>query len=480
VTGLLLVLALGQLPNYGVGAGSCGPGKAVTALNRGRPPTCSAVTGSGAAGPTGPTGPTGPMGPSGPQGVQGIQGVQGPAGAVGPTGPQGPAGPSGPSGPQGPAGADGAAGATGPAGPSGPSGPAGPAGANATPAGASGDLQTNNGLGGFGAYAGASCGAPTLLRAISSAGGATCASLRLDQLANPTGDTAFTYPSGAKHLWTFTGSTDNAFSIHGDGAFTGAGDLVHIHKTGTGSSAGADALHVEVDTDTTMTGLRVTMANATRDAINTNGLVTAGGFVGPLTGTASTASALSTPGAAGQFWKNGNVWAAPDWTDLTGKPGTFAPVDATASVTGGIRLTGQLGGTATSPTVTGVTGAVVSLISHVNGTLPIANGGTNSSATPTNGGLGYGTGTAHAYTAAGTAGQVPRSAGAGAPVWVGVQSCTSSATTTCTITVARSGCAPVCSMTTSVSTTMRAATSGTTLTCTFGTSGTNTCNCFCP
>jgi hypothetical protein len=33
--------------------------------------------------------------------------------------------------------------------------------------------------------------------------------------------------------------------------------------------------------------------------------------------------------------------------------------DATNAVTGGVRLTGQLGGTATSPTVTGVTGAVV-------------------------------------------------------------------------------------------------------------------------
>ena len=52
-----------------------------------------------------------------------------------------------------------------------------------------------------------------------------------------------------------------------------------------------------------------------------------------------------------------------------------------------------------------------------SGTLPIANGGTNSTATPTNGGVGYGTGTAHAYTSAGTSGQVLTSAGAGAPTW---------------------------------------------------------------
>jgi hypothetical protein len=52
-----------------------------------------------------------------------------------------------------------------------------------------------------------------------------------------------------------------------------------------------------------------------------------------------------------------------------------------------------------------------------SGTLPIANGGTNSTATPTSGGVGYGTGTAHAYTSAGTSGQVLTSAGAGAPTW---------------------------------------------------------------
>jgi len=52
-----------------------------------------------------------------------------------------------------------------------------------------------------------------------------------------------------------------------------------------------------------------------------------------------------------------------------------------------------------------------------SGTLAIAQGGTNSSATPTAGGAGYGTGTAHAYTAAGTAGQVLTSNGSSAPTW---------------------------------------------------------------
>lgn len=54
---------------------------------------------------------------------------------------------------------------------------------------------------------------------------------------------------------------------------------------------------------------------------------------------------------------------------------------------------------------------------EITGTLPIAKGGTNSTATATLGGVGYGTGTAHAYTAAGTAKQVLQSNGAAAPTW---------------------------------------------------------------
>jgi hypothetical protein len=54
--------------------------------------------------------------------------------------------------------------------------------------------------------------------------------------------------------------------------------------------------------------------------------------------------------------------------------------------------------------------------------LPIAMGGTNSSATPTNGGVAYGNGTQYQFSAAGTAGQVLQSNGAAAPTWVSVNS----------------------------------------------------------
>ena len=76
-------------------------------------------------------------------------------------------------------------------------------------------------------------------------------------------------------------------------------------------------------------------------------------------------------------------------------------------------LTGLLYGNGTSAYTVATTAQVLTLI----GTLPIANGGTNSTATATAGGAGYGTGTAHAYTAAGTSGQPLISGGAGAPAF---------------------------------------------------------------
>ena len=50
-------------------------------------------------------------------------------------------------------------------------------------------------------------------------------------------------------------------------------------------------------------------------------------------------------------------------------------------------------------------------------TLGISGGGTNSTDTPTAGSVGYGTGTAHGYTLAGTAGQYLQSSGTGTPIW---------------------------------------------------------------
>ena len=64
-----------------------------------------------------------------------------------------------------------------------------------------------------------------------------------------------------------------------------------------------------------------------------------------------------------------------------------------------------------------ITNGAGSITIALTGIVPIANGGTNSSATPIAGAVPYGTGTAYDFTAVGTAGQVLTSAGAGTPTW---------------------------------------------------------------
>ena len=73
------------------------------------------------------------------------------------------------------------------------------------------------------------------------------------------------------------------------------------------------------------------------------------------------------------------------------------------------------GGTTGLTPATATAGAVT-----LAGRLAVANGGTNATATPTAGAVTYGTGTAYAFTAAGTLGQVLQSNGASAPTWVTV------------------------------------------------------------
>lgn len=55
---------------------------------------------------------------------------------------------------------------------------------------------------------------------------------------------------------------------------------------------------------------------------------------------------------------------------------------------------------------------------YIIGQVAIAQGGTNGTATPTAGAVAYGTGTAYAFSAAGTSGQVLQSNGSSAPTWV--------------------------------------------------------------
>ena len=121
--------------------------------------------------------------------------------------------------------------------------------------------------------------------------------------------------------------------------------------------------------------------------------------IGPY-GNLGVGSGTLSYGTSGQVLTSGGTSGAASWATLSG-----------------VAVTSFSAGTTGFTPNTATTGAVT-----LAGTLVIANGGTNSTATPTAGGAVYGTGTAYAITAVGTAGQVLTSNGASAPTWTTITS----------------------------------------------------------
>ena len=182
------------------------------------------------------------------------------------------------------------------------------------------------------------------------------------------------------------------------GTAAGLSATLAITSGGTGQTTASAAFNALSPITTTGDLILGTGVNtASRLAIGSNGYL--------LTSDGTTASWAAAPAAGVTSFSAGTT----GFTPSTGSTGAITLAGTLATTNGGTGLTG----------FTAANNAIYSTSSSAltAGTLPIAAGGTNSTATATAGGAGYGTGTAHAYTAAGTAGQILTSAGASAPVW---------------------------------------------------------------
>jgi len=181
------------------------------------------------------------------------------------------------------------------------------------------------------------------------------------------------------------------------------------------------------------------------------GTVTSVTATAPLSSTGGSAPDISIPQANGST--DGFLDSA-DWTTFNGKQDALSAGTGISIVTNtvtntapdqivgltagtGIGVTGTYpnftisntspssGGTVTAVTASSPLSSSGGTAPNITlGTVPIANGGTNATATPTNGGVAYGTGTAYAFTTAGTSGQILQSNGAAAPSWVAAPAAT--------------------------------------------------------
>ena len=228
------------------------------------------------------------------------------------------------------------------------------------------------------------------------------------------------------------GGTLSLGSLNTLGTAAGLSTTLAVASGGTNSTATPTAGGIGYGTGT---------AHAYTAAGTSGQVLTSAGVGAPTWTTPTTGTVTSVSGTAPVVSSGGNTPAismaaattsvpgyltAADWTTFNNKQVAGAYITtAVTSVAGtgtvsGLTLTGTV--TTTGSLTLGGTLSLGSLntlgtAAGLSSTLVIAQGGTNSTATPTAGGAVYGTGTAHAITAAGTAGQVLTSAGVGAPTW---------------------------------------------------------------
>ena len=168
--------------------------------------------------------------------------------------------------------------------------------------------------------------------------------------------------------------------------------------------------NIQIDNGSSNFGILFSNGSYQNIAFNSSSAVTSfsAGTTGltPGTGTTGDVTLAGTLNAA----NGGTGQSSYAVGDILYASGATALSKLAGVATGNVLLSG---GVTTAPSY-----GKVGLTTHVSGTLPVANGGTNATATPTAGAVSYGTGTAYAFSAASaTSGNVLLSGGAGAPTW---------------------------------------------------------------
>ena len=147
-------------------------------------------------------------------------------------------------------------------------------------------------------------------------------------------------------------------------------------------------------------------------SVSSVSVVTANGFSGSVA-TASTTPAITISTSITGILKGNGAAIS------TATSGTDYSAGTSALATGILKSTTTTGALsiATAGDFPTLNQNTTGNAANVTGTVAIVNGGTNSTATPTNGGIAYGNGTSIQYSAAGTSQQVLTSNGTGVPTW---------------------------------------------------------------
>ena len=247
-------------------------------------------------------------------------------------------------------------------------------------------------------------------RTIGITGDVTWTSPAFDGTANITAAATVTKINGTSLAGLATGILKNTTST-GIPSIAVAGDFPTLNQNTTGSAA-------------TLTTSRNIYGNAFNGSADLTQIIastyggTGNGFT-KFTGPATSEKTFTLPNASATILTdNAVITAAQGGTgnaSYTIGDILYASASTTLSkladvATGNVLISG---GTSTAPAW-----GKVALTTHVSGILPIANGGTNSTTTPTTGGIAFGDGSAYQFTTAGNTGQILQSAGTGTPIWI--------------------------------------------------------------